>query len=449
MAQESVTPPVEAPDASGVECPSEEEWPIGRKAAIFSCSIVFLLGVFDFIDRQVVASLLPYIKDEWSLSDTQLGMLVSVVNISISVLVVPSAYFIDKWSRKKMIALMGAIWSLATGACAFAGSYAHLLFARVFIGAGEAGYNPAAQALIAAQFPKRRRGTAIALTQLGMGLGAPIGLIAGAWVASHWGWRHAFGLVAVPGLVLSCLALFIRDYKSVDMRADKGESAKKKSSLADYVAMLGVLLRTPSLLCVFAGATLKLLRTGAAMNWMPSYLMREGGMSPVQAGSVSSALFLGSILSMVCIGPIIDLTRKYRAHGIPLVIAVCFLLQGGLQLLAFTALPAGGWTQIAVLFVGGVFGGGMAAGFSTIIVDLVHPGARATAISLMVLCQNILGFALGPVVVGFLSDNFTLGTAMSLLSFAPLLAGLAFVVCFFTYRRDAAKVACVNPSFEG
>ena len=177
-----------------------------------------------------------------------------------------------------------------------------------------------------------------------MGLGAPIGLIAGAWVASHWGWRHAFGLVAVPGLVLSCLALFIRDYKSVDMRADKGESAKKKSSLADYVAMLGVLLRTPSLLCVFAGATLKLLRTGAAMNWMPSYLMREGGVSPVQAGSVSSALFLGSILSMVCIGPIIDLTRKYRAHGIPLVIAVCFLLQGGLQLLAFTALPAGGWT---------------------------------------------------------------------------------------------------------
>ena len=167
------------------------------------------------------------------------------------------------------------------------------------------------------------------------------------------------------------------------------------------------------------------------------------------AGSVSSALFLGSILSMVCIGPIIDLTRKYRAHGIPLVIAVCFLLQGGLQLLAFTALPAGGWTQIAVLFVGGVFGGGMAAGFSTIIVDLVHPGARATAISLMVLCQNILGFALGPVVVGFLSDNFTLGTAMSLLSFAPLLAGLAFVVCFFTYRRDAAKVDCVNLSFEG
>lgn len=101
MAQESVTPPVEAPDASGVECPSEEEWPIGRKAAIFSCSIVFLLGVFDFIDRQVVASLLPYIKDEWSLSDTQLGMLVSVVNISISVLVCPAPILSTSGAAKR------------------------------------------------------------------------------------------------------------------------------------------------------------------------------------------------------------------------------------------------------------------------------------------------------------------------------------------------------------
>lgn len=443
-----MTQEISPPLAVQADCPPDDAWPIGKKAALFSCSIVFLLGVFDFVDRQVVAALLPYIKEEWALSDTRLGMLVSVVNISISVLVVPSAYFIDKWSRKKMIALMGGIWSLATAACAFAGSYGHLLFARVFIGAGEAGYNPAAQALIAAQFPKKRRGTAIALTQLGMGLGAPIGLVAGAWVAQHWGWRHAFGLVAAPGLILSFLALFIRDYKSVDVNPDKTGSARKKSSMADYLAMLGMLLRTPSLLCVFAGATLKLLRTGAAMNWMPSYLMREGSMSAVQAGSVSSALFLGSILSMVCIGPVIDWTRKYRAGGIPLVIAVCFLLQGGLQLLAFAAFTPGSWLQTGVLFVGGVFGGGMAAGFSTIIVDLVHPGARATAISLMVLCQNILGFALGPVVVGFLSDNFSLGTAMSLLSFAPLLAGLAFVVCFFTYRRDAARVACVELHFE-
>ena len=76
------------------------------------------------------------------LSDTQLGMLISIVNIMLAVLVIPSAYFIDHWSRKKMIALMGGIWSLATGACAFAGGYWHMLMARFFIGAGEAGYNP-------------------------------------------------------------------------------------------------------------------------------------------------------------------------------------------------------------------------------------------------------------------------------------------------------------------
>lgn len=426
-------------------------WPIGKKAAIYSCAVVFLLGIFDFIDRQVVAALLPYIKAEWNLTDTQLGMLVSVVNISISVLVVPSAYFIDKWSRKKMIALMGGIWSLATAACAFAGSYSHLLVARVFIGAGEAGYNPAAQALIAAQFPKNRRGTAIALTQLGMGLGAPIGLVLGAWVASHWGWRHAFGVVAIPGFLLSIMALFIKDYQTVDAHAGNmtaEQKAKPKSSIADYVKLLGTLIRTPSLICVFVGATMKLLRTGAGMNWMPSYMMREAGLTAVQASSLSALLFMSSLLSMACIGPIIDLTRKRWSNGIPMVMAVCFLAQGCLQFTAFEFFPAGGVLQVGTLFISGIFGGGMVAGFSTIIVDLVHPGARATAISLMVLCQNILGFALGPLVVGLLSDHFSLGTAMSMLSFAPILAGIAFVVCFFTYQRDAAKVAHVDLKFD-
>lgn len=434
-------------------------WPIGKKAAMYSCAVVFLLGIFDFIDRQVVAALLPYIKAEWNLSDTQLGMLVSVVNISISILVVPSAYFIDKWSRKKMIALMGGVWSLATAACAFAGSYSHLLVARVFIGAGEAGYNPAAQALIAAQFPKNRRGTAIALTQLGMGLGAPLGLILGAWVASNWGWRHAFGVVAIPGFILSIMALFIKDYKTVEISenatstvhtpASAEQKAKPKSSMADYIKLLGTLIRTPSLICVFVGATLKLLRTGAGMNWMPSYMMREGGLTAVEASSLAALLFMSSLISMVCIGPIIDMTRRRWSNGIPMVMAACFLLQGCLQFIAFEFLPAASIQQVSTLFISGIFAGGMVAGFSTIIVDLVHPGARATAISLMVLCQNILGFALGPLVVGLLSDHFSLGTAMSMLSFAPILAGVAFVICYFTYQRDAAKVAHVDLKFEG
>lgn len=107
-------------------------------------------------------------------------MLISIVNIMLAVLVIPSAYFIDRWSRKKMIAIMGGVWSLATGACAFAGGYGHMLLARLFIGAGEAGYNPAAQALLTAQFPKKYQGTAIAITQIGMTLGIPLGLVIGA-----------------------------------------------------------------------------------------------------------------------------------------------------------------------------------------------------------------------------------------------------------------------------
>ena len=202
------------------DCLPDEVWPIGKKAALYSCFIVFCLGAFDFIDRQVLAALLPYIKAEWTLTDTQLGMLVSVVNVVMAILVVPSAYLIDHWSRKKMMCIMGSIWSVATAACAFAGTFSHLFAARMFIGAGEAGYNPAAQALLSAQFPKKYRGTAIAFTQLGISIGAPIGLVLGAYIAHRWGWRHAFGVVAVPGFILSLMALSIRDYKSVEVTAD-------------------------------------------------------------------------------------------------------------------------------------------------------------------------------------------------------------------------------------
>ena len=129
MSYTPVTPECLEPDS---------RWPVGKSSAFFTLFVTLALGIFDFIDRQVLASLFPYIKAEYSLSDTQLGMLVSVVNIAIAVLVIPSAYLIDRWSRKKMMALMGIVWSLATGACAFAGTFSHLLIARFFIGAGDA-----------------------------------------------------------------------------------------------------------------------------------------------------------------------------------------------------------------------------------------------------------------------------------------------------------------------
>ena len=426
------------------ECTPDESWPVGKYTAFYSCFIVLALGAFDFIDRQILAALLPFIKSEWSLTDTQLGLLVSVVNVMLAVLVIPSAYLIDRWSRKKMIAIMAGIWSLATGACAFAGSFTHLLTARLFIGAGEAGYNPAAQALLSAQFPKKYRGTAIAITQLGMTLGTPLGLLLGAYIATHWGWRHAFGVVAIPGLILAILSLFIRDYKSVPMTVHSGNNLQKES----YVTVLLHLLKIPSLLCAFIGAPLMMMYGGALMNWLPSYLIREGSMSVTEASSKAAIIMLSSVAATCFIGPGIDLFRKYRKNAAPISLFLCYLFSGILLLIAYNGPTPGSNFQIILLFIGNTLGGVTGAGFSIIIVDLVLPHVRATAISLMIVTQNIFGFALGPLFTGMLSDYFDLATAMNLMCGVIFLAAIICFICSFTFIRDMDRVGCQDVDFS-
>lgn len=432
-----------AEDESASVCLPDDVWPVGKKAALYSAFVVFGLGLFDFVDRQVLASVIPHIKQEWELSDTQLGMLVSVVNISIAVLVVPSAYLVDRWSRRKMLCIMGTVWSLATGACALAGTYGHLLLARACIGAGEAGYVPGSVALLSAQFPKRLRATAVAVTQIGVTIGVPLGVVIGAFIAEHWGWRHAFGIVMVPGLILAVMALFARDYRNVP--AVSASAGKKQGP--SYGSVLAGMLRTPSLLCVFFSAVMLQLFNGAVMNWMPSYFLREAGLPLTTASTLAAMVLVASIASTVLAGPLIDFARRRRANGTPLVLAGGLLLGGGLFFTAFSVLPAGSAVQVVTLMSAFLCTSLAVAGNTLAAVELAAADTRAAASSLLVFSQNVFGFALGPVVVGLLSDTFSLGTALIVIAYAPLLAGLSYVICNFTYVRDMTSIECRDMTF--
>lgn len=434
---------------SNKDCLPDDVWPIGKKAAWFSCLIVFSLGIFDFIDRQVLAAVLPFIKAEWQLSDTELGMLVAIVNIVMAILVMPSAYLIDKWSRKKMICIMGTVWSLATGACALAGSFSQMLVARAFIGSGEAGYNPAAQALLSAQFPKRLRGTAIALTQVGMGLGAPLGLIIGAYIATHWGWRHAFGVVAIPGIILAFLALFIKDYKSVEVTAPASSETSEKATAVPYWSVVAGILRTPSLLCIFGGAIMSMMYSGTVINWLPSYMQREAGLSLTASSSLSAAVLFASLVSALITGPLLDKLRQMTKRGVPLFVACALFCGSTLSFLAFGVLTPGSALQLFVLIASQLCVGVSVASGPIMLMDLSHPGSRATAAGILIFCQNLFGFALGPLITGSLSDNFGLGIGLMIVATgAPFMVSMFYAICSFTYGRDLDKVECVNLDFS-
>src|SRR3954454_21841603 len=128
--------------------PVQEGYLFTRGQAWFAFAMTLALMIFDYVDRQVIVSLFPYLKAEWSLSDKQLGALVSVVSVTVALAALPVALFADRASRVKSIVVMATLWSLSTISCMWAKSYGQLLAARAMVGLGEAGYGSVGAALI-------------------------------------------------------------------------------------------------------------------------------------------------------------------------------------------------------------------------------------------------------------------------------------------------------------
>lgn len=413
-------------------CKPEDEWPVGKKAAALTALVVAGLGMLDFMHRQILASVLPLIKEEWTLTDAQCGMLISIVNIALAVLILPSAYFIDNWSRKKMLAIMAGIWSVATGLGAIATDFIHLLIFRFFLGAGEAGYNPSAAPLLAFAFPKKFKATAISITQIGTTLGIPLGTIYGAYAGSALGWRNAFLIAMIPGLILAFLALFIKDYKT---------QPKIKSSQS-YSKSVAELIKTPSLFCIIIACICYYFFAGTQMNWLPSYFVREGNLDLKDASIYSSVVLGICMLSAIITGPILDFARKFNERLTPVILGIGLLLGTALYQTGFIFCTRGSLAQVVLFACGNLIAGLLAAGSYICIVSVTKAGIHATAISLVIFCQNVFGFALGPLIAGILSDNFGLGTAMQIVCAAPALSGLALLLCSFFYNRDVEKAGC-------
>src|SRR5215471_1634827 len=202
-----------------IESPRQatDDYLIGRGPAWFAFVMTVGLMVFDYIDRQVIVSLFPYLKAEWGPSDKQLGALVSVVSVTVALGALPVALFADRASRVKSVVVMAVVWSLATISCMFTRTYSQLLAARSIVGLGEAGYGSVGAALIASHFPQRMRAALLAAFFASASLGSVLAVMLGGLIAARWGWHAAFGVVGFPGLLLALLYLKVRDYRTVDL----------------------------------------------------------------------------------------------------------------------------------------------------------------------------------------------------------------------------------------
>jgi MFS family permease len=401
--------------------------------------LLFMLYVFDYADRMVVTSMFTSIQKDWFISDTQCGWLVSVIYLAIGILTFPVSILIDRWSRTKTIGLMAIVWSLATALCAITGSYVQLFMARIMIGFGEAGYAPGGSALISGMYPLEKRSKMMGLWNASIPLGSAIGVGMGGIIAQSLGWKHAFGIVAVPGLIIAILFLFVKDYKTVDLsfidRSNNKIRMEKKDMIREF-------LSKPSVMYTYFGMAAVVFVTTAIIVWLPKYFEIERHMEPKTAGSLAGAVMLLALVGAPLGGFLIDKWRMSEPRARLLFPALSTLGSGILLFIALALLKGAG--QLIVLFAFGILIMTFIAGAAAVTQDVIHPGLRATSYAIAVAVQNLIGSFTAPIVLGKISDLSNIKTAVSILPFVLMVGALFFFLGSKHYVNDMGRVTRIN-----
>jgi MFS family permease len=416
-----------------------QDFKVSKGYAYYVFLLLFLLYLFNYVDRMVVAAIFPYLKADWGLTDTQCGWFASIVTLMMTVFVFPVSLLVDRWSRKKAIGIMAVLWSFGAAACAFTRNFTQLFTMRAVLGVGEAAYTSGGHAMIAAYFPEEKRATMNGLFTAAIPMGTAIGVILGGVIAETLGWRYAFGILAIPGLIVAVLFFWVKDYKTVQMVRTTRDGDQVKMKFADIAREF---LHTPSVLFTYLGYVGNTFVTTGLMNWLPTYYHRTDGLPMDKAGLKTAVVFLLAIFGAPIGGYITDKIRKKHLNARMTVPAVTSCLTALFLFIGFSFLE--GNAQYILMICFGFVAPMFAAGGSAVTQDVVHPGLRAISYSLAQFFMMLLGYSLSPIFIGFLSDRYDLLTAFKFLPLFALFGGAAFFIGSFFYVRDLKKVEKVR-----
>jgi MFS family permease len=390
--------------------------------------VLFSLNLLNYIDRQVLYAVFPLIKEDLSLSDFQLGTFASVFIITYLLCAPVIGFFADRSSRTKWVGLTACLWSMATLGCASAYHYVTLLISRSFIGVGEAGFTAIAQPLLAEQYPKEKHSSVLALFGLAFPLGSALGYMIGGMVGHHWGWRLAFILAGIPGVFLGLYALT----KLKDTRILPA-TASALPRLSNYLTLLK---NKPFLWVCLAQAMITFLIGGFAA-WVPMYLHRYLQMDPAQAGFVMGILIIVSGACGTYLGgKLAEKLLKHTKYSYFWVLGgslACVLPTIWIGLLV-THLPV-----ILACFALTIFFLFLPTGaIAAALVATSAPHMRSMAFALNIFIIHLLGDALSPMLMGYISDMWSLKMSFLIGSF------MAIPAIYFVYL--GAKNFSKNPA---
>ena len=407
---------------------------IPRRYAWIVFALTFGLLISDYMSRQVLNAVFPLIKNEWALTDSQLGLLSGIVALMVGLLTLPLSILADRFGKVKSLTLMAVLWSLATLGCAIAESYEHMLFARFLVGVGEAAYGSVGIAVVVAVFPRDMRATLASSFMAGGVFGSFLGMALGGVLAEHLGWRWAFGGMAIFGLILALLYPILVKEKKIGSTQKILNAKQKNPSAANP---LRTIYSSRSVVATYIASGLQLFVGGTVIVWFPSYLNRYYGMATDKAGVMAAVIILSSAVGTILCGMLCDRLGKDRPdRKVTLAIAYCLL--GCLLLMIAFAMPAG-HAQLIMIAIGMFIVLGTNGPSSAMVANLTHNSVHSTAFATLTLANNFLGLALGPLVVGKLSDAIGLHNAFQIMPAVSIVAAAVFFYAKRHYLRDVAR----------
>jgi len=395
--------------------------------------------MFDYIDRMVVTSMFTSIERDWGITHTQSGLLVSAVYWAIVILTFPISILVDRWSRTKTIGVMAIMWSLATALCALTGNFVQLFMARMLIGVGEAGYAPGGSAMISGLYPVDRRARMMGLWNASIPLGSAIGVLLGGIIAAKLGWKHAFGIVAIPGMIVAILFLFVKDYKTVDLSFYDKNSNKIKMEKKDMVKEF---ITKPSVLFTYLGMASVVFVTTSMLTWLPTYFEKMRNIPQATAGKMASSVMVLALIGAPLGGFLTDIWTKSKVNARLLFPATSTLISAIVLFIALVLFK--GTVQYVLFLIFGVLVLAFISGAASVTQDVIHPGLRATSYAIAVVVQNLLGASTAPVVMGKIYDLTNIQTALSILPFVLFIGAILFWIGSRYYVKDLGKVAKIS-----
>lgn len=394
-----------------------------------------LTSMLSIADRLIMSILLEDIKLEFSMSDTQLGLLAGLAfTLFYALLGIPIARLADRWNRKNIVGIALIVWSGMTALCGAATGFISLFLARLGVGVGEAGGSPPSYSMIADYFKPEELARAMGIFTIGAVLGTGGGLMVGGYLAESLGWRFTFLALGIPGILLGVVLLL------TVKEPERGRYDVKKSTGADRENMratLASLLKNKVYVRISISFALLTMVGYAMAIWMAPIMLRNYDVSVGTVGLyLGCAYLIGGIPGPVIGGYLTDYLVKFdpRWRAWMPAIAILFVIFFYWLCLSATSLVGflGFFTLAYALFML------PQAASMSLLQTSVHSGQRALAVSFALLINNLLGQALGPLLIGLSSDALTPTLGEKALNYSVFgLCSIAAVLAALSYYHTA------------